>query len=186
MKRTSFVLRPVWSVIGLNIGWFACVLGAARDMHWFGVVIVFSLGVIHVFVIGKEMLLPAILLASASLMVGLVLDTTLIAAGAYEPNRWLMPTPIATLWLLTLWLNFSLALNESLKWFHEHLFTAAILGSIFGPLAYFGASRLGAVQLATPVLHSLVQVGIAWLVAMPLMSLIAKFLYHRPWRFRNK
>ena len=179
MKRTSSVLRPVWSVIGLNIGWFACVLGAARDMHWFGVVIVFSLGAIHVFVIGKEKLLSAILLVLASLMVGLVLDTSLIAAGAYKPNRWLIPTPITTIWLFMLWINFSLALNESLKWFQEHLIAAAILGSLFGPLAYFGASRLEAIQLSGSALSNLVQVGIAWFIAMPLMSLIAKFCYHR-------
>jgi len=186
MKQENSTLRSVWSVIGLNMGWFACVFGAAREVHWLGVIIVLFLGVIHVFVAGKQKLLPAILLGLASLMVGLVLDTTLIAAGAYTPNRWLIPTPITTIWLFMLWINFSLALNESLKWFQAHLFVAAILGSIFGPFAYLGASRLGAIQLASPVLISLVHVGAAWLIAMPLMSLTAKSLYHRPWRFPNK
>ncbi|MFC1633982.1 DUF2878 domain-containing protein [Planctomycetota bacterium] len=186
MKEKSSVYRPAWSVIGLNVGWFACVLGAARDVHWLGVVIVFLLGVIHVFVIGKEKILPAIFLGLASLMIGLVLDTALIAAGTYEPNRWLIPAPITTIWLLALWVNFSLALNESLKWLQEHLFIAAILGSIFGSLAYLGASRLGAIQLTPPVLGSLAEIGVAWFVAMPLMSLIAKFLYHHPWHFRMK
>ena len=186
MKQTNSVLRSVWSVIGLNIGWFACVLGAAGDRHWLGIVVVSSLGGIHVFVIGKEKWLPAMLLALVSLLVGFVLDTGLIGRGAYEPNRWLMPTPISTIWLFMLWINFSFALNESLKWFQAHLFVAAILGFVFGPLAYLGASRLGAVQLSSPVPSSLVLVGIAWFIAMPLMSLVAKSLYHRPWRFRNK
>jgi len=186
MKAENSVLRSAWSVIGLNFGWFACVLGAAWDVHWIGVVIVLLLGVIHVFVVGKERLLPAILLCLASLMVGFVLDTALIAVGAYEPNRWLMPTPITTVWLLMLWVSFSLSVNESLKWLQNHLFVAAILGSVFGPLAYLAAARLGAVQLAAPVSSSLVQVGAAWVVAMPLMSLIGKSLYHRSWRFRSK
>ena len=126
----------------MNIGWFACVLGAIWQVHWLGNITVLLLGIIHLFVIGKERFFPAILLGLASLVIGLVLDTLLIAIGTYEPNRWLIPAPITTIWLLMLWINFSLALNESLKWFQKHLFVVAITGSIFGPLAYFAASRL--------------------------------------------
>jgi hypothetical protein len=183
-KRT--LLRPVWSVIGLNIGWFACVLGAAWKIHWLSIVIVLLLVIIHLFVIGKESLLPAILLGLASLAIGFVLDSILIAMGTYEPDRWLMPVPIITIWLLMLWLNFSLALNESLKWFQKHLFVAAIMGSIFGPLAYLAASRLGAVQLMLPVSRSLLMVSVVWFIAMPLMSVIAKSLYQNSLRFLNK
>jgi len=87
---------------------------------------------------------------------------------------------------LMLWVNFSLTLNESLKWFQKHLFVAAITGSIFGPLAYFAASRLGAVQIMAPVSRSLLMVGIVWFIAMPLMSQVAKSIYQRSLRFRNK
>jgi type VI protein secretion system component VasK len=186
MREKSTFLRPVWSVIGLNVGWFACVLGAAWEIYWLSIVIVLLLIVIHFFVIGKERLLPAILLGLASLVVGFVLDTGLIAIETYEPNRWLIPAPITTIWLLMLWVNFSLALNESLKWFQKHLLIAAITGSIFGPLAYFAASSLEAVQIMTPVSRSLAKVGIVWFIAMPLMSLVAKYIYHYPLRFRNK
>ena len=185
MKETRSALRLAWSVIGLNIGWFACVLGAAWDSHLLSVLIVPLLGAIHLAVIGRAKLLPAILLMAASLTVGLVLDTALIAIGAFEPNRWLMPNPITTIWLLMLWVNFSLALNESLKWFQENLLVAALLGSLFGPLAYFSASRLGAIEIMNPVYMGLLPICMAWFVAMPLMSLIAKSLYHRTRRFRN-
>lgn len=180
MKEKTSVLRLAWSVIGLNVGWFSCVLGAAWNIHWLGVIIVSLLAVIHVLLIGKERLLSAVFLGLSSLIVGFVLDTALIAAGAYEPARWFVPTPIATVCLLMLWVNFSLALNESLRWLQEHLFMAAILGFIFGPWAYFAASRLGAVQIKSPVSSKLVLIGVAWLIAMPLMSLIAKSLYHCP------
>jgi hypothetical protein len=73
--------------------------------------------------------------------------------------------------------NFSLALNESLQWFQEDLPVAAVLGSLFGPLAYFSASRLGAIEIMNPVYMRLVPICIPWSVAMPLMSLIAKYLY---------
>lgn len=186
MKEASSVFRTAWNIIGLNIGWFACVLSAAWDVHWLSFLIVLLLAAIHVLLIGKRGFLPAILLGLASLILGLVLDTALITAGAYEPKRWLMPAPITTIWLLMLWVNFSLCLNKSLKWFQEHLFLAAILGSIFGPLAYLAASRLGAIQMATPLFSRLLLICVVWLIAMPLMSLIAKFLYHCPERFRNR
>lgn len=80
------LLRSIWSVIGLNIGWFACVLGAAWKIHWLSIVTVLLLVIIHLFVIGKKSLLPAILLGLASLAIGFVLDSILIAIGTYEPN----------------------------------------------------------------------------------------------------
>jgi hypothetical protein len=173
-------------VIGLNIGWFSCVLGAAWNSHWLGALIVPILGAIHVVLIGRARLLPAILLVVASLTVGLILDTALIAAGAFEPSRWFMPHPMTTIWLLMLWVNFSLALNESLAWFQENLVVAGALGSLFGPLAYFSASRLGAIEIVNPAYLRLLPICLAWSVAMPLMSLTAKYLYNRSYRFRNR
>ncbi len=186
MKETRSALRLVWSVIGLNIGWFACVLGAAWNVHLLSVLTVPLLMAIHLVVIGRAKLLPAIQLMVASLAVGLVLDTFLIALGAFEPNRWFMPQPITTIWLLMLWVNFSLALNESLQWFQDNLFVAGVLGSLFGPLAYFSASRLGAIEIMNPVYMRLLPICLVWSVAMPLMSLTAKLLYRRSYRFRNR
>ena len=186
MGQTRSTLRQAWSVGGLNIGWFACVLGAACDVHWLSVLIVPALGAIHLAVVGRAKAVPAVLLMAASLVFGVVLDTTLILLGTFEPNRWLMSYPLTTIWLLMLWVNFSLALNESLQFLQRHLFVAAVLGSLFGPLAYLAASRLGAIHIISPVNLRLVMIGIAWAAAMPLISLIAKSLYDRPYRFRRR
>jgi hypothetical protein len=184
--KTDSWPRLIWSVVALEVGWFACVLGAAWDAHWLGVLVVSLLAVIHGLIIKRDRLLPAILLALASLAVGFVIDTALIAIGAYEPNRWLLRSPIVTVWLLMLWLNFSLALNESLRRLQEHLFAAAILGSIFGPLAYLAASRFGAIRIETPVAGRLLLVSFGWLIAMPLMSAIARKLHQSPYRLRKR
>ena len=186
MREMKSTMRLVWSVAGLNIGWFACVLGAARNDHWLSVLVVPMLGVIHLLVIGRARILSAILLMLASLAVGLGLDSVLILIGAYEPNRWLIPFPLTTIWLLMLWVNFSLALNESLQWLQEHLLVAGMLGSVFGPAAYLAASRLEAIEIATPIYAGLFPICIGWSIAMPLMSLVAKILYRRTYRFRNR
>lgn len=186
MRETKSRMRLVWSVAGLNIGWFACVLGAARNDHWLSVLVVPMLGIIHLVIIGRARILPAILLILASLVIGLSLDSLLILVGTYEPNRWLMPYPLTTIWLLMLWVNFSLALNESLQWLQEHLLVAGILGFLFGPTAYLAASRLEAIEIATPAYFGFLPICIAWSIAMPIMSLIARILYRRTYRFRNR
>ena len=186
MGQTRSTLRQAWSIVGLNIGWFACVLAAAWNVHWLSILIVSVLGAIHLAVIGRARVIPAILLMAASLVLGLALDTALIMLGTFEPNRWLMPYPMTTIWLLMLWVNFSLVLNESLQFLQRHFLIAAVMGALFGPLAYFAASRLGAIHIMHPVNRRLLLICIAWAVAMPLISLIAKSLYGRPYRFRKR
>lgn len=173
-------------MVGLNIGWFACVVGAAWNAHWLSVLIVPALGAIHLALIGRAQVLPAILLMAVSLAVGLVLDTALILLATFEPNRWLMPYPMTTIWLLMLWVNLSFVLNESLQFLQRHLFIAAVMGSFFGPLAYLAGSRLGAVHIFDPVYRRLAMIFVGWSIAMPLMSLIARRLYNRTHRLRNR
>jgi hypothetical protein len=186
MKEINSTLRVFFSVIGLNIGWFSCVLSASWNMDWLSILVVTILVASHLFIIGKQRVPSAVQLILVSLFFGFVLDTALILGRIYVPTRWVLPSPITTIWLLMLWINFSLTLNESLKWLQDHLFTGAILGSILGPLAYFAASRFGAVQITNPVFSKLIWVGFAWFIAMPLMSLVAKSLYAHPYRFLNK
>ena len=186
MKKISSILRSLWSFIGLDIGWLSCVLGAALDMHWLGLLTVILLCLIHLYIIGRRKFSSAILLGMSCIAVGFIVDTILINFKVFEPNRWILPRPITTIWLLMLWANFSLALNESLKWFQKHLFISALMGSFFGPLAYLAASRIGAVRLTTPFSNSLIALGIAWFLAMPLISFLSKFFYNNISYLRNR
>lgn len=180
MANARAALRWVWSLVALDIGWFACVLGAAWDVYWLGVVVVPGLAIVHILVVGTDRLRALVSLAVVALIVGLVLDTALIAAGTYEPQRWLLPAPLTTIWLLMLWLNFALALDECLRWFQDHLVAAALAGAVFGPSAYLAADRLGAARIADPVAGRLLLVSLAWLIAMPLMSRVARSLGRCP------
>jgi hypothetical protein len=105
---------------------------------------------------------------------------------AYAPKRWFLPAPMPTLWLFMLWVNFSLALHESLRWLQTHLVWAALLGSVFGPLAYAAAQRLGAVDIAPPVSGRLFLVSVGWFVAMPLLSHVARTISQRCERLPNR
>jgi len=186
MKLSSSKLRTAWSVVALDVGWFACVLGAAWRVHWLGAFVVSLLWAVNILTSEKDAMVSQIALGLACLLIGFGMDTILISIGTYEPNRWLLPHPLTTVWLLMLWLNFSLALPGSLKWFQGHLFFAAIAGSVFGPLAYLAASRLGAIRIEPPISGRLFLISFGWLIAMPLISATARKLHRSSYRLRKR
>jgi hypothetical protein len=165
--RTRFAVN----VAGVNAGWFACVLGAARGAPWLGIMVVAALLAVH---LGFNR--PArteMRLALAGAVFGFFFDTALIAGGAYEARRWLMPAPLATLWLLALWVNFALVLNVALRCLHERHALAAFLGAVGGPAAYFAGERFGALTLCRPLPYSLVPLAATWAAAIPVLLWVA-------------
>jgi hypothetical protein len=169
--------KSLWNLISVNIGWLACILGAARGYYWLGLVVVPFLFVIHITVIQRCKVLEIFIVAMASIAIGFFTDTILIIVGAVEPNRWIMPTPFTTVWDLMIWANFSLTLDASLRFLQKRPLIAALLGAIFAPGTYYAGYRLGALNFSEPVFSSLLWVGAVWLFAMPCLSLMAMYFY---------
>ncbi|MCF7957028.1 MAG: DUF2878 domain-containing protein [Phycisphaerae bacterium] len=169
--------KGLWNFISVNVGWMACVLGAARGYHWLGGVVVTSLFVIHILVIDRHNMSKIFIVAFATMVIGFFVDTALILLGAIEPNRWLIPAPLTTLWDIAIWANFSLALNSSLRFLQEKPLVAAVLGAIFAPGTYYAGAGLGALHISEPHFVSLLWVGGAWFFVMPCLSHIARRFY---------
>lgn len=55
---------------------------------------------------------------------------------------------IIPLWLVALWLAFSLTLNRSLKWLVNMPWLLVIMMAVFGPLSYFAGSQLNPNQIS--------------------------------------
>lgn len=170
-------IRGLWNIVSVNIGWMACILGAARGHYWLGLVVVTILFAIHIMMIERHKVHIVLFVALATIAFGFLTDTALIAIGTLEPNRWVMPTPFTTIWDLLIWANFSLVLNTSLHILQKRLFTASVLGAIFAPWTYYAGDRLGALNLSKPISVSLLWVGLLWFFVMPLLSLMAKYFY---------
>lgn len=171
------LIKRVWNVISANIGWLACVFGAASGHHWLGLLVVGILFVIHITAIERHPIRLIFSVALTAVLIGFLTDTALILLGTVEPNRWFMPAPLTTLWDLVIWANFSLTLNMSLRFLQRRPFAAAILGAISAPGTYFAAGGLGALHFSEPVFFNLVWVGVLWLLAMPCLTLTARFFY---------
>jgi hypothetical protein len=186
MKSDKTVLQQLiggltkgfWNIISVNIGWLACILGAAKGHHWLGLVIVPILFVIHIMAIEKHKIYTIFIVALATMVVGFFIDTTLIIIGTVEPNRWVISAPFTTIWDIMIWANFSLTLDTSLRFLQKRPLVAAVLGGIFAPGTYYAGDRLGALYFSEPVTISLLSVGVVWLFAMPCLSLMAMYFYH--------
>jgi len=165
------------NIVGVNIGWFACVLAASHDLHVLAPTVVAGLFAVHV-ALHRPAKCEA-LLAGTAAVVGFGFDSVLMAAGVYEARRWLLPAPLATVWLVSLWINFALVLNVALRALQGRWILAAAIGAIGGPVAYLSAERLGAVTLASPWWYGLLPLALAWGLVVPALLRLARYLADR-------
>jgi hypothetical protein len=163
-------------IIGPTIGWFACVIGAAKELFWLGPLTVVILLLSSTVIRGKMFLSRMASLCLISVVLGIFIDSLLIGFGIYVPKRWFIPAPFATLWLLGLWANFSITIDTSLQWLQSHLISAAILGAVFGPSAYFAGQRLGALTISRSPVAAISILAMTWAFVAVVLSAIARSL----------
>lgn len=162
-------MSTVVNIVGLKAGWLACIIGAANDVAWVGPVVVALHLAWHLSTSPSRTGQARLLVLAA--LVGLVVDTALARGGwlAYAsalPLAWISPP-----WMVALWLNFATALTRSMSFLLDRVWIAGPLGAIGGPLAYWGGAELGAVALTRP--STLVAVGVAWALSLPLLAWLA-------------
>lgn len=169
-------MKTLLYVCGETVGWVACVLGAAHHRHWLGVLVVTVLLALHVVTRAGRSISRILVVVLVSVLFGFCFDSLLVLGGVYTPARWLIPSPFATIWLLALWANFGLIVDVPLRWLQQHLAIAAVFGGIFGPLAYLGGQRLGAIRISEPATRNIAILAVAWALALVILMLLARLL----------
>jgi hypothetical protein len=164
------------NTIAFQLGWFACVLGAARGNSWFGPAIV-ALSLVFHLVLARNTLTEMRLFVCAGVL-GFLLDSAQAAAGTFSFTTtgavaggsppWLSPP-----WMVALWPNFATTLHTSLGWLTGRYGLAALLGAVGGPLSYYAGARLGVLSFPKALFPSLCVVGIVWAIAMPALLRLA-------------
>lgn len=156
-----------------EIGWFACLIGAAKHLPWLGVVAALAIVVWHLLQARqpkRELALLLIVLVIGGTFDQIMLNHHLIS---YESHGWM--NSVVPVWILALWAEFATILNVSLRWMHKRWLIAIIFGAIGGPLAYMGAAGLGAVTLNMQP-ASYIALSVGWAILTPLLLRIsAKF-----------
>lgn len=147
------------------VGWFACVVGAARGELWLGPVTVAVLVMAHLFATPQRAQEIRLILVIG--LFGFAVDTMQASAGLYAfthtgVTAWLCPP-----WMVALWMIFATTLNSSMAWLAGRYRLAAALGALCGPLSYLAGARLSAIGLSANALASLVGIAIVWAFVLP-------------------
>ena len=146
-----------------QVGWFACVLGAANGRAWAGAGVALLLAAVHLTLVRDRARESRLLLAAAGL--GLSLDSLQLNLGFFVyPSG----TPVAGLappWIIALWIQFATLLHFGLRWLSGRYALAAALGFLGGPLSFWGGERIGAIEFTSSAGY--LALACVWALAMP-------------------
>ncbi len=150
------------------IGWFACVVAAAKNaVHW-AYIATFAILAAH-FILQSHRLKDFILLITLS-FAGFLLDSFFLHAGwlsYHSPNPWF--ATLAPFWVVCLHAIFSTSINHSLAWLKRRTYLEAILGAGGIAWTYLAGARLGAIDFLIPIPRALIGIGAVWFFYLPLV-----------------
>ncbi|MDB2649591.1 DUF2878 domain-containing protein [Porticoccaceae bacterium] len=152
--------------IGFQVGWFACVLGAANDKELLGMIIALGVIIYHVVTQGdlrKELKLILVALAIGLLWETWVLNLDILRYPSHPESLFWAPS-----WLVMMWALFATTINLSMGWLKGRWALSVLMGAVFGPLAFIGGEKLGAVVFLDSTL-SIITLSVGWGLLMPLL-----------------
>ena len=153
-----------------QVGWLCCVLAGAHHVPWLGTAA--ALLIVGWHLLGAHDRRKALSLIATVVGIGAVWDSLLVAAGWLQYPSGTLISGTAPHWIIAMWALFATTLNVSLRWLKHRPITAAILGAVAGPAAYFAGYKLGGVQFPDMTTALLVLAG-GWAVLMPLLMLLS-------------
>ena len=160
-------MAKFWNFFFFQVGWFACVLGAAHQQVFWA-----ASGTL-VYIAFQTWQSPdsrrEFSLLTKVLAYGIVTDTLLMHLGYVDfQDAW--PSPyLSPLWMWVLWLLVGGTLNQSLSWLLGRPILAALLGGICGPLSYEAGIQMGAGAWGSGgQFAGFIFVGVVWAIALPL------------------
>ena len=165
MRHTQLVNYTLY-----QIGWFACVLGAASQRPWTGCLIATILVGVHLALSVERVLeVRLVVLATA---VGAAVEMIQIAAGTYRFTSGTVNNALPPPWLLAMWAQFATTFRFSLRSVVTRPVLAVLFGAAGGPIAFLAGERLGAVTLLPPLAQSLLRLSISWAIALVVFSAV--------------
>lgn len=147
--------------------WFATVYGGSQGTSlWALIATAVVLGLL------ARIYPPRGVLARAGIGVlcGLVLDGAMVYFGLTTFPEF--GDKILPLWMLCLWAVFAAILPYMVPWLAGRRTLGIVFGATGGPIAYFSAEKLGAIDVADFMGYA--AVGLAWAAAMAVLPLADK------------
>ena len=157
-----------------QLGWFACIIGAANQQVFWPAVLTLTYIAFHIWHSPRSILELQLILKAV--LFGVAVDTLIANWGFLNfPDSW--PSAfLSPFWMWVLWALVASTINSSLSWLRGRPILGALLGVIAGPLSYEAGIRMGAGAWgAGGQIGGLVLLGLAWGIAIPLF-----FYWDRP------
>lgn len=159
------------NIICFQLGWFACVLGAAHQHPWLGVLMAIFLLALHIF--RSKNSIVEIRLILLAMIFGLLFDLILLSLGWIKFEQVVFwPSQLPPPWMICLWGLFASTLNISLNWLKSKPLIAFILGGISGPLCYWAGYQLNALIFIN-FNYAILYLMLGWAVAVPFLLNLA-------------
>ena len=163
----------ILNVVLFQLGWFACVLGAASGYAREGAIAAALLVALHIARAAQPK--REAMLAAAAATLGFLFESALVQAGWVRFEAGMLLEGAAPYWMVALWALFATTLNESMRMLQTRPWIAALFGAVGGPLAYYAGARMGALDLVHPA-ALLTALALGWAVATPLLLSLARGL----------
>jgi hypothetical protein len=161
-------MAKFWNFVCFQLGWFACIIGAAHDHVFWPAAGTLLYIALHIW----RSSYPAaeLRLVFKAVIFGVSADTLIANLGflSFEdawPSAYLSP-----FWMWVLWALVASTINSSLSWLQGRPILAAVLGGMAGPMSYEAGIRMGAGAWgAGGQVGGLLALGLAWGIAIPLL-----------------
>lgn len=160
-------MKAVVDFVVFYLGWFACVGGAAHGCFALGPVVTTVIVAAHL-ALGSQPSQQLRFLVAAALL-GFVADTALASLGFFAFAGTSVVPWISPPWMVALWVLFAATFDGALAWLRRRYIVGAIFGAVGGPISYVVGARLGAIALSPDIGVTLVGIGAAWAVFVPLL-----------------
>lgn len=166
------MIHALVNLVGFQIGWLACVCGAASGWPWVGPIVVAVLLVTHL--IRMNVARKELQFICTVALLGWLIDTMQGALGTLSFSGNPFPDWISPPWMVALWINFALTLHVSLAWLLGRYWLGSMLGALGGPLAYWTGSHTEAIHLGDNLPMSLLILALLWGGIVPVLILLAQ------------
>lgn len=166
-------MNTIVNFLAFVAGWFGCVLGAAAGYPWVGVIIVLMVAALHLSIVAR----PAteLRLMGLALLVGLVVDSLLVAGGFVTYDEGNFASGFAPYWIIFMWVGFSTTWNGSMRFLRGRPVLAMLFGALAGPGLYALGMHFGALEFST-TLSTLLVLSAVWAVVVPLVVKLGEHL----------
>lgn len=165
--------RAAFDFAAFQVVWFAAAMGSGA--MWLEPAIALSAAVIVLHIVMSDDKRRSLLVLVTAGSMGLVAESTLIAAGivTYAPF-WFwsayLPAWLAPFWLICVWTAFATTIEATADLLGSRpRLKAALTGLILAPLSYSAAERFGGLAFTEPRWPGLLAIAVLWGLAYPIL-----------------